>query len=96
MAARIVKTYILPMFESDGKKELKNKYNKLASIGGAMGKKKEMKGIGQIFQHGFEAGHHQPNTVYGELKLSDQLADELSLVRNQVKSLQELLEETQY
>lgn len=29
LAAQIVKTYILPMFESTGKKELKNKYNKI-------------------------------------------------------------------
>jgi hypothetical protein len=32
LAAQIVKHYILPMFESDEKKNLKNKYNKLSSI----------------------------------------------------------------
>ena len=29
MASQIVSKFILPMFESDGKKELNNKYNKL-------------------------------------------------------------------
>ena len=29
LAAQIVKCYILPMFESDGKKFLKQKYNKM-------------------------------------------------------------------
>ena len=32
LAAQIVKNYILPMFESDGKKQLKSKYNKMAGM----------------------------------------------------------------
>jgi len=53
LAARIVKSYILPMFETDQKKELKNKYNKLSAISGATSKKKDIKGLGHIFQAGF-------------------------------------------
>ena len=34
LAAQIVKAYILPMFESTGKKELKSKHNKILGIAG--------------------------------------------------------------
>ena len=37
LAALIVKKYVLPMFESQEKKTLKNKYNKMASIGSGTG-----------------------------------------------------------
>ena len=62
------------MFESDGKKQLKSKYNK-------------MKGIAQG-----DAG----KSVYGELKLSEKLHQELDLVRDYVDRLREELEEVQY
>ena len=60
LAAKIVRDHILPMFESEGKKSLKNKQNKLNAIGlkGALG----------------------TGSVFGELKLSDQLATQLQEV----------------
>jgi hypothetical protein len=59
LAAMIVKNYILPMFESDGKKSLKNKYNKMAGIAD------KNRDLGQN------------KSVYGELKLSEKLSNEL-------------------
>jgi hypothetical protein len=37
LAAMIVKKYVLPMFESNERKALKSKYNKMASIGASTG-----------------------------------------------------------
>ena len=48
------------MFESDGKKQLKNKYNKMTK------------------------SSQDPNTVYGELKLSEKLSNELKKVSDVV------------
>ena len=61
------------MFESDEKKILKNKYNKLSSISGAS----------KILPGGidFKAMGKGSNSVYGELKLSEKLNDELSMQR---------------
>jgi len=39
LAAMIVKKYVLPMFESNEKKALKSKYNKMASISATTGNK---------------------------------------------------------
>ena len=78
LAAQIVKNYILPMFESNEKKVLKQKYNKLSSISGATGKK--VKGMLNAAAGGLDLaamGGEGPNSVYGELKLSEKLADEL-------------------
>ena len=61
MAAQIVKTYILPMFESDGKKLLKQKYNKLAGISNTLGIKIKGKRV-------------DGNSIYDELKLSEKLS----------------------
>jgi hypothetical protein len=68
MVAQLVKEYVLPMFESDGKKQLKSKHNKMASLG-AGGK--------SAFSH--DIGN--PNSVYGELKLSEKLSNELNKIR---------------
>lgn len=59
LAALIVKNYILPMFESDGKKSLKNKYNRMAGIAD---KNRDIA---------------PSKSVYGELKLSEMLSNEL-------------------
>lgn len=39
LAAQIVKDYVLPMFESDQRKQMKSKHNKMASIGAGTGRK---------------------------------------------------------
>ena len=66
------------MFESDEKKALKQKYNKLSSISNATGSK--IKGMINQASGGVNlvamAGQG-PNSVYGELKLSEKLAAEL-------------------
>ena len=82
LAAQIVKHYILPMFESDEKKNLKNKYNKLSSIA-------NKQGLGGIDLK------TMGNSVYGELKLSEKLNDELLHSKSLVSDLREQLEETQ-
>ena len=71
LAAQIVKNYILPMFETQEKKHLRNKYNKMSSIATST--------IGRKFK--FDAPD-QKSSVYGELKLSEQLANELQAVRD--------------
>jgi len=70
MVAQLVKEYVLPMFESDGKKQLKNKHNKMASIG-----------TGGKSAFSFNADIDNPNSVYGELKLSEKLSNELNKIR---------------
>ena len=71
------------MFESRSKKELRTKYNKLGSV---------MTGGKQ-----FGKGSAIPsNTVYGELKLSELLSNELSKVREHVDQLMEDLEDSNY
>lgn len=71
------------MFESDGKKQLKNKYNKMAGIASASKFKQTQPGDGS-------------QSVYGELKLSEKLHTELDRVREQVENLKELLEDATY
>ena len=67
------------MFESEDKKSLKNKYNKMRGISA---------------QKRFKGG--PDNTVYGELKLSEQLIQELEQIRNHVDDINERLEEVIY
>ena len=83
LAAQIVKSYILPMFESEDKKALKNRYNKMAGIQNAATK---FKG----------STVNDPNSVYGELKLSDRLASELDVIKQHVWDLNEKLEVAVY
>lgn len=73
------------MFESDGKKRLKKQYNRMQGM--ARSKAKDFK---------VPTGGQRTNSVYGELKLSEQLHDELDVIRYQVDSLKEELEETLY
>lgn len=63
MASKIVSQYILPMFENDGKKELRKKYNKLKGI------------VNQKSKFKFLSNDESPekHTIYGELKLSEKL-----------------------
>ena len=75
------------MFESDDKKYLKNKYNKMQGIGAATGR--------NLNKFGNLAGE-QSSSVYGELKLSEKLANELNAVKDHVDSLNEKLEEALY
>ena len=84
VAAQIVKHYILPMFESDGRKLLKQKYNKMAGISSATGKK-------------FKTGQTPVKAgIYDELKLSEQLSHELNLIKNNLDEYKETLEEALY
>lgn len=78
-----MKHYILPMFESDEKKILKNKYNKLSSISGA----------NKLLPGGIDLKAMGNNSVYGELKLSEKLNDELQISKQQAAELREELEE---
>lgn len=72
------------MFESDGKKQLKNRYNRMQGIASQKSKFK--------VPHAAEGSH----SVYGELKLSEKLHNELDIVREQVDKLNEELEDTTY
>lgn len=69
LAAKIVKNYILPMFENSGKRALKSKYNKLQGVATAKSKYKIQPS-------------NETQTVYGELKLSEKLSSELEEVRS--------------
>lgn len=87
------------MFESDAKKDLRSKYNKMTSISAATGKGKHklpagvaMADVGTMPG----AAMFKQKSVYGELKLSEQLANELNMVRDQVYCLKESLEESNY
>jgi hypothetical protein len=73
LAAQIVKNYILPMFETDERKKLKSKYNKMAGIRAATGNKLKVGGRFKLADNG-SGGN---SSVYGELKLSEKLASEL-------------------
>jgi len=76
------------MFESEDHRDLHKKYNKMKGIGKATGKKFKFSKIGA---HG-----QNPESVYGELKLSEKLVDELDKVRDMVDDLNERLEEAIY
>lgn len=87
LAAMIVKKYVLPMFESNEKKALKSKYNKMASIGANTGQKFRYGNLiprAEDFQMpGVKSQGQAPlGTVYGELKLSEKLSDELNIVKS--------------
>ena len=69
------------MFESDAKKELRFKYNKMTSISAATGKGKHKVG-GVLPNQPDLAALAGSKSVYGELKLSEQLANELNIVRD--------------
>ena len=74
------------MFESNEKKNLRQKYNKMSLISQNTGKGKFK------LDGGLAAGP----SVYGELKLSEKLSNDLQLVKDQVEGLNERLEEALY
>jgi len=76
------------MFESEDQKDLAKKYNKMKGIGKATGKKFKFSKFGAQGQN--------PESVYGELKLSEKLVDELDNVKDMVDDLNERLEEAVY
>ena len=86
------------MFESDTKRDLRNKYNKMASISAATGKGKHKLASGAAMADigTLQGAGSMGKSVYGELKLSERLADELNIVRDQGYSLKESLEESNY
>ena len=65
LAAMIVKNYVLPMFETNAKKSLRLKYNRMSSA-----KKAD-----------FSIQNQPAGSVYGELKLSEKLDAELRKVK---------------
>ncbi len=71
------------MFESDEKKYLKKKYDRLHSP--------RSQSKRQPSQH-----DEKPKTVYGELKLSEQLAFQLDELKQRFDNLREQLEYTSY
>mmetsp|Transcript_34163 Transcript_34163/g.52431 ORF Transcript_34163/g.52431 Transcript_34163/m.52431 type:complete len:118 (-) Transcript_34163:1122-1475(-) len=73
------------MFESEDKKSLSLKYNKMQGM--AASKVRKFK---------FAGGGEASKSVYGELKLSEKLAEELESVRDHVNSMNEFLEEARY
>lgn len=87
LAALIVKRYILPMFESDAKRSLDSKFNRLRGV--SRGTKKQ-------FKFATIGDARDPNSVYGELKLSEKLVEELDVIREHVDDLNEQLEEAVY
>ena len=70
------------MFESDTKKHLKRKYDK--SVKSPKSKHETLSNFTSVTA---------PNTVYGELKLSEQLHDQLSVLKSRFDFLQEELED---
>ena len=82
LAAMIVKRYVLPMFESNEKKALKSKYNKISSIGAGTGFKISnlLPKAEDFSMPGVKSGPGSApmGTVYGELKLSEKLSNELN------------------
>lgn len=91
LAAQIVKNYILPMFETDERKLLKSKYNKMAGIRAATGNKLKSGGRFKL-----PDGAGGASSVYGELKLSEKLASELDQIKSYVDELHESFEEAVY
>ena len=89
-AAQIVKQFILPMFETDERRSLKSKYNKMTSIRAATGNKLK---TGVKFKQPEVEGR---GSVYGELKLSEKLAEELDQIKTYVDDVHEGLEEAVY
>lgn len=99
MAAFIVKKYVLPMFESKERKALKSKYNRMTSIGANTGQNlKYIVPRAEDFQMpGVKnQGTAPQGTVYGELKLSEKLSEELNVVKTMVDRYKEELEEANY
>ena len=85
------------MFESDEKKYLKKKYQGLDS--GIHSPKSALKRQpSQQAARDSELGmiKQQPKTVYGELKLSEQLASQLDELKQRFDNLREQLEYTTY
>ena len=73
------------MFESDERKVLKGRQNKIASIGASAGKK-----------FGGKQDFENQNTVYSELKLSEKLSNQLTEIRLEISKLKEELEDAIY
>ena len=71
------------MFESDAKKLLRQKHNKMAGISAATGRNVRS---GQTPVKG-------GGSIYDELKLSEKLSYELNLIKSKVDELNEKLEE---
>ena len=70
------------MFENDGKKELKKKYNKLKGV-------VQQKNNTTKFGFKLADGDNEAPTVYGELKLSEKLNIEVLKQREVIHDLNE-------
>jgi len=84
------------MFESSNKKDLKSKYNKMSSIAAGTSKKYKGSRPEDFAMPGIKRGAAPMGTVYGELKLSEHLSNELVQVKKIVDGLNEDLEESNY
>lgn len=85
IAAHVVRNYLLPMFESDLKKGQRKKrqsdYNPILS-----------NKVTPRFEDKLSSRSPDPNTVYGELKLSEKLQLEIYALRDDNDNLREHIE----
>ena len=84
------------MFESDEKKYLMKKYDHMSPK--SMSKRQPSQGreTGGDSQFTYGPGVPKPKTVYGELKLSEQLDYQLDELKQRFDNLREQLEYTTY
>jgi len=94
LAAQIVKNYILPMFESDEKRYLKRKYDHLHSPKSQSKRQPSQQTARETAA--VDSAMGVPKTVYGELKLSEQLSFQLDELKQRFDNLREQLEYTSY
>lgn len=83
LAAQIVKHFVLPMFETDAKKGLKKKYSKFTSDTKSPTIRSNSTASILANKRFKLTKPEPPQTVFGELKLTETLFDELSKVKNQ-------------
>ena len=86
------------MFESDEKKYLKKKYDHMSPRSQQKRQPSQQTGreTAADSQFAYGPGATKPKTVYGELKLSEQLAFQLDELKQRFDNLREQLEYTTY
>ena len=87
LASKVVSNYLLPMFESTTKRTLKSKYDKMAMLRSRNANSR----ISQTFNKS-----QNDNTVYGELKLSQQLSEKVDKIKAELNKMEEDKEEMAY
>eukprot|EP00347_Sterkiella_histriomuscorum_P014287 403361452 len=102
LAANVVKDYILPMFENDGKKFIKRKKNK-----GKTGSVSDLPQDEAVYKNEdvdtqrlkeiqyLKNGQHK-NSVYAEMKLSKILQDQIYELKNEILQLKETIQNFEF